>query len=147
MWIKCGDRNIKFFHATATNRCRKNRIEGLYDSDGIWREDQEEVEDIILKYFKEIYSTTYPVDFGVSLSAVDRRVLEAMNEDLLREFREEEVWQALKQMYSTKSLGPDCMSSIFYQRYWDVVGPQVVDYALQILRTGVMPNGLNDTHK
>lgn len=46
------------------DQCRKNRIEGLYDSDGIWREDKEEVEDIILKYFKEIYSTTYPVDFG-----------------------------------------------------------------------------------
>lgn len=69
-----------------------------------------------------------------------------MNGDLLREFREEEMWQALRQMYPTKSLGPDCMPFIFYQRYWDVVSPQVVDYALHILRTGVMPNGLNDTY-
>ena len=46
-----------------------------------------------------------------------------MNEDLLRNFEEEEVWRALKQMHPTKSLGPDGMSPIFYQRYWDVVGP------------------------
>ena len=68
-----------------------------------------------------------------------------MNEDLLRNFREEEVWRALKQMHPTKFPGLDSMSPIFYQRYWDVVGPQVVDY-LQILRTSIMPNGLNSTY-
>ena len=29
LWMKCGDRNTKFFHAMATQRQRKNRIEGL----------------------------------------------------------------------------------------------------------------------
>ena len=69
-----------------------------------------------------------------------------MNEDLLRNFKDEEVWQALKQMHPTKFPGSDSMSPIFYQRYWDVVGPQVVDYVLQILRTSIMPNGLNSTY-
>ena len=34
VWVKCGDQNTKFFHATANNRHRKNRIEGLYDMGG-----------------------------------------------------------------------------------------------------------------
>ena len=46
LWIKYGDRNTKFFHATANNRQRKNRIEGISDSEG-----GEEVKDVIFKYF------------------------------------------------------------------------------------------------
>jgi len=122
LWVKCGDRNTKL----------------LCDLGGQWREDCEEVEGIILAYFKEIYSSNFPVDFGVSLGAVDRKVSEVMNEDLLMEFKEEEVWRALKQMHPTKSSGSDDMSPIFFQKYWDIVGPHVVDCVLQTLRTGVL---------
>lgn len=153
LWVKCGDQNTKFFHETARKRCRKNRIKGLCDSEGRWREDREEVEGIILDYFKEIYITSYPADFKISLGAVDRRVLDEINDDLLKEFRGEKVWCALKQMHPTKSIGPngmslgsDDMSPIFYKKYWDVVVPQVVDCVLKILKTGVMPNGFNDTY-
>ena len=92
LWIKCGDRNTKFFHATANNRQRKNKIEGICDPQGRWREDRVVVENIILEYFTEIYSTSYPTEFEASLGAVGRRVSEAMNTELLREFKEEEVW-------------------------------------------------------
>ena len=104
------------------------------------------MEGIILTYFKEIYSSNFPVDFGTSLRAVDKKVSEEMNEGLLMEFRAEEVWCALKQMHPTKSPGPDGVSPIFYQRYWDIVGPHVVNCVLKTLRTGIMPNGLNDTY-
>ena len=67
LWIKYGDRNTKFFHATANNRQRKNRIEGISDLEGRWREGGEEVEDVILKYFTEIYSTTFPTEFEAAL--------------------------------------------------------------------------------
>ena len=146
LWIKCGDRNTKFFHATANNRQRKNRIEGISNSEGRWREDRMEVENVILEYFTEIYSTSYPTEFDASLNAVGSRVSEEMNVELLREFREEEVWRALMQMHPTKSPGPDGMSPIFFQKYWDVVGPQVIQSVMNILRTGTMPNGLNDTY-
>ena len=145
VWVKCGDRNTKFFHATASNRRRRNRIEGLYDGEGRWKEDKEEVEGIILNYFQEIFSTSHPVESGCSLGAIEKRVSDDMNDDLLQEFREEEVRRALKQMHPTKSPGPDGMSPVFFQSYWDVVGPQVVDCVLNTIKTGVMPNGLNDT--
>ena len=135
LWIKCGDQNTKFFNATANNRQRKNKIEGISDSEGRWREDRVELENIILEYFTEIYSTTYPTEFEASLSVVGRKVSEAMNAELLREFKEEEVWRALMQMHPTKSPGSDGMSPIFFQKYWDVVGPQVIQSVIHILRT------------
>ncbi|XP_023928141.1 uncharacterized protein LOC112039498 [Quercus suber] len=60
IWMKCEDRNTSFFHATATQRQRKNRIEGLCDPDGAWCDNQEGIEKIILDYFSEIYSTGQP---------------------------------------------------------------------------------------
>ena len=54
------------------------------------------MDDIILDYFRDIYSTSFPVDFGASLGAVDRKVSDTMNEDLLSEFKAEEVRRALK---------------------------------------------------
>lgn len=88
LWIKSGDQNTRFFHATTNNRQRKNKIEGINDLEGRWSEDKEEVEDIILKYFTEMYNTTCPTVFEASLVAVSRRVSEAMNAELLKEFRE-----------------------------------------------------------
>ena len=141
LWIKYGDRNTKFFHATANNRQRKNRIEGISDSEG-----GEEVEDVIFKYFIEICSMNFPTEFEASLGAVDMRVSKVMNAELPKKFKEEEVWQAFIQMHPTKSPGPDGMSLIFYQKYWDMVGPQVVQCVIHTLRTGIMPHEVNDTY-
>ena len=39
LWLQNGDRNTKFFHASASQRQRKNRIGGLMDEGGIWQEE------------------------------------------------------------------------------------------------------------
>ena len=68
-----------------------------------------------------------------------------MNEKLQREFRAEEMWTALKQMHATKASGPDGMSLIFYQTYWDIVGPLVISCVLLALNSGIIPNEINKT--
>ena len=72
---------------------------------GIWQEDQEGVEGIILDYFSTIFKSDHPINFEVSLNAVTTWVTPDMNDELLADFKVEEVWRTLKQMHPTKSLG------------------------------------------
>lgn len=41
-WLKNKDRNTKFFHVATSQRRRKNSIEGLKDSIGVWHEEDGE---------------------------------------------------------------------------------------------------------
>ena len=145
-WIKWGDRNTRFFHATASQRRRRNRIGGLQNANGEWQENQEDVESIILEYFEGIFKSEQSSNADASLNAIHQRVSPEMNESLIAEFKAEEVWRALKQMHPTKAPGPDGMSPIFFQQYWDIVGPEVINCVLNSLNSGVMPSGINETY-
>ena len=115
-WLKCGDRNTKFFHVTASQRRKTNKIEGL-ESEGVWVDSEEGIEKVVLDYFNYIYKSDRPVSFEASLGAVRQKVTPRMNEALMSEFKVEEVRFALNQMHPTKAPGPDGMSAMFFQKY------------------------------
>ena len=146
LWLKRGDRNTKFFHAIASQRRRKNWIVGLQDLNGVWQEDKEEIERTILGYFENIYKSDQPTCFEASLSLITTRVSTDMNEDLIADFKAEEVWNAFKQMHPTKAPGLDGMSPIFFKHYWNIVGLEVVNCVLSSLNSGRMPCSLNETY-
>lgn len=53
LWLKEGDRNTNFFHRKASNLLRKNKINGLFDKQGQWFEDDEGLEQMSLKGLKQ----------------------------------------------------------------------------------------------
>lgn len=89
-----------------------NKIEGLWDSDGVWCEDQKKVEEIILDYFSLIYRSEQSEFHEPSLEALSTRISPEMNALLLEDFKAEEVRTALWQMHPIKSSGPNGMSPI-----------------------------------
>ena len=62
------------------------------------------------------------------------------------EFSIDEISQALKQMYPTKAPGLDGMSVIFYQTYWDTIGPEVSQAIISILHSSYMLRKINYIH-
>ena len=87
-----------------------------------------------------------PSSFAASLEAINPWVTADMNAFLLKEFNAMEVRKTLHQIHPTKALGPNGMSPIFYQKYWDVVGDSVTNSVLQVLNIGCMLNGWNENY-
>ena len=79
------------------------------------------------------------------LNCVDSRVTQNMNEVLLEPFTGEEIWDALESIGDLKAPGADGMPSIFYKKFWALVGERVKQEVLAVLNGGPMPEGWNDT--
>jgi hypothetical protein len=54
LWLKCGDRNTKFFQACATQRKRKNFIHKIKDGRGRLWENGEGVENAFAEYYANL---------------------------------------------------------------------------------------------
>lgn len=67
-----------------------------------------------------------------------------MNSRLLASYVKEEIEIAIKHMFSTKSAGPDGFPTLFYQKYWNIVGYKIVQAGLNVLNNDI--RGLNNTY-
>ncbi|XP_074313454.1 uncharacterized protein LOC141648626 [Silene latifolia] len=146
LWLKDGDKNTKFFHTRASERKRKNHIAKLVDDDGRVREGDEQVAQVAKLYFQELFLSSNPTVPAGVLAGLGSRVMAEMNEQLRREYTEEEVIEALNQMHPLKAPGPDGMNGLFYQTYWSSVGPDVISTVLAILRGQKSSRELNKTN-
>lgn len=102
MWLKKGDKNTKYFHHKATQRRRKNKINKLQNRNGVWVGGSQ-LEDHILAYFQEIFSTSNPQGSKNFRDALEGRVTQSLNEELIWDFTREEVIATLQQMHPTKA--------------------------------------------
>ena len=144
-WLRDGDRNTKIFHSFASERRKMNRIFKLKREDGVVVEEEEAMKEVATNYFSNLFTSSTGTRMDELLEHVDPRVTEAMNEMLCAEFTSKEVVEALDSIGDFKAPGPDGMHSVFYKKFWDIVGEKVSDEVLSILNGGPMPSGWNDT--
>jgi hypothetical protein len=144
-WLEQGDRNTSFFHRVCRERKRRNRIGKLKKEDGGWVEDEVEKQAFITNHFMQLFTSNGNVDSSLLLEAVPPRVIAEMNAMLLKEVTREEIKEALDAIGDLKAPGPDGMLSVFYKRFWDVVGDQVTKEVTEVLNGGAMPERWNDT--
>lgn len=85
------------------------------------------------------------MDRSALLRLVQRKMSVEMNEDLCKEFTEEEISDALFQMDPLKVLGSDGFPARFFQKHWSIVKADVVAAVQRFFWDGVLPRGMNDT--
>ncbi|KAL5550508.1 hypothetical protein UlMin_000684 [Ulmus minor] len=93
LWLKCGDKNSKFFHQEASARKAKNSITGLIDQNGEWCEKEEGLAHIIESYFKSLFTSSSPSDanFDRVLDTIEPKITPQLNGQLERAFEAEDV--------------------------------------------------------
>ena len=102
-----------------------------------------DIANIAIDYFSELFTTSFPTKAVEVVETVQRCITKEMNEQLTKEFQKEEIIQAISQMHPTKAPGPNGMSTMFYQKYWDIIGEDVNNIILNILNANASLADLN----
>ena len=119
---------------------------GIRDENGNWCDTNDTTAEVVVQYFKNIYTSSQPTSFDDVTGAIPSKVTNEMNMKLIKEFSKDKILTALKQMHQTKALGPDGMSTIFFHKYWDIVGNGVTNMALNVLNSNMPISEINKTN-
>ena len=90
-WLRFGDRNTKFFHASATQRRKKNQILKIQDERGTTWETPEAIKVAVVDYFTNLFMAGGGGNMVPCLQNISTRVTNEMNSVLLEAFTSEEV--------------------------------------------------------
>jgi hypothetical protein len=144
-WLKEGDRNTRFFHQKAVWRARRNKIKRLKNNEGVWHDGPSDMERMATSYFQELFTRDPSLNADDLISLTQGKVTMAMNDDLCKDFTEEEIGDALFQIWPLKAPGVDGFPARFYQRNWGTIKVEVINAVKLFFATGNMPDGVNDT--
>ena len=144
LWLKKGDLNSRFFHATASTKKKKNTIEKLRNTQGMWVSNTLEIDDLIVEHFQKLFSSG-GCFYDPVVSCIEPSVTVMHNQLLLEPFTAVDVKEVLFSMHPDKSPGPDGVNPAFYQKFWNIIGQDVTDACLHFISTRTFPDELNDT--
>lgn len=83
--VKDGDENTKYFHHKASQRKKRNYILGVHDSNGVWKTEQEDLEEIVISFYSELFSSTNSSTSNLdeALEGITKKVTDETNQKLL----------------------------------------------------------------
>lgn len=100
----------------------------------------------MLDYYSDLFQAGDLYGVEECCGMLKRKVTLSMVEELLRPYSREDVIHALHAMNPTKTSGPDGFSALFYKKYWDIVGNDLLSVVLQILNENRDPSDFNYTY-
>jgi len=115
-WYKDGDRNTKFFHASATARKKVNRIISLDDDAGNKVTNEQGLRDVAKQYFANIFQKQTG-DFTSVINVINSAISDSDNDMLTAPFTKAEFRDAIFSMHPDKCSGPDGYNPGFYQHF------------------------------
>ncbi|XP_072058140.1 uncharacterized protein [Arachis hypogaea] len=124
-WIRCGDRNTKFFHLQTIIRRKRNKIHGLFLEDGTWSSEATVLESETNSFFQKLFSTRE----AVNLDAMGEFPCHSLSREACQKLVEpvalEEVKRAVFGMNSFKASGSDGFQALFYKEFWESLSSDV----------------------
>lgn len=102
-WLQEGDKNSQFFHKFAYTRKEHNSIKKIKDANGVWRESEDEIQDVVIDYFSQLFQSG-----GEGAWLLERErvcvVTDEQNDSFMRLVTGDEVKCDIFSMFPEKSL-------------------------------------------
>ncbi|KAK7362868.1 hypothetical protein VNO77_04993 [Canavalia gladiata] len=130
IWLQEGDKNTKFFHPKASDGQKENQITKMKNGNNAWVHGEEEISKLFQLYYVDLFTSSTMPNSDYITKVVKGRITPYMVEALHIPFKAEEVHFASRQMHPLKAQGLDGLPPLFYQRYWDIVGPEITSMVL-----------------
>ncbi|CAB4316713.1 unnamed protein product [Prunus armeniaca] len=137
-WLNEREKNTSFFHSKMVTRRRQNHIRGLEDWDEVWMEREADIHRIAGSYLNDIFTSCHPTSILKIVGSVEPCITEAEGTNLLLPVTPEEVFEIVKHMNPSKSLGLDSFTRGFFQHYWQVVGDDVFKLVKSFFSLGTL---------
>ncbi|PSS08274.1 Endonuclease [Actinidia chinensis var. chinensis] len=142
-WIKLGDKNTRFFQASAAARYWKNFI-GSVEVEGTWLEEPLDIKTASVNFFSKLFNEEEwqrPKLEGDLLLSLDEDAIDSLESPFL----EEEVVQAVKECDNLKAPGPDGFNFSFVKKAWSILKNDCLLLFKEFHSKGRLVKGLNAT--
>lgn len=117
----------------------------LLNDQGEWVRNEEALKDMVVNYFKNIYTTEGPRNFRPILDHIPTLVDASMNQSLKAPVTMEEIKETTHQLGPTKAPGPDGFHGLFFQHHWNDIGEDICREVQLFFQTGYLNPALNKT--
>ena len=98
-----------------------------------------------MEFYTRLFTQSNPHELDRVLEGVKRVVTADINAELVKPYTMEEIDIAIKQMAPLKAPGLDGMPLLFYQSFWQNIGPEVSEAVLSCLNFGTLLKSINHT--
>ncbi|MBA0553592.1 hypothetical protein Golob_012762 [Gossypium lobatum] len=115
----------------------KNCIRSLQYEDGRETSDEGEMEEIVGGYFQKLFTSSGVGDMSHILLGIDNFISQDVNSKLTTTYLVDEVITTLKEIGPTKAFRDDGFLALFSQKYWHIVGRDVIYFYLNVLNEGM----------
>ncbi|XP_062075302.1 uncharacterized protein LOC133779348 [Humulus lupulus] len=146
-WLRFGDENTAYFHASLKQQKMRNRISSFINEEGHIVENYSEVIDHFYNHFRGVMGkvslASRQIDQNCFIHGHTLSLEQQLN--LTQPFTRKDVKRALFSIPSIKSPGPDGYGSGFFKALRRDIGAEVSDVILLFFTTGKIPTELNRT--
>ena len=145
-WLNGGDRNTSFFHNSVRSSRTRNFIVKLINAEGVEVFSEAAKGEVAVEFYHQLFRSSNPSPFDTWFHDMSPKVSSQMNLDPVKDVSALEVKEAVFSINPSKAPGPDGMSALFFQRFWDIIEEQFVKEVQLFFKHGILPREWNYTH-
>lgn len=129
LWIKEGDANTKFFHASVKTKRSGNRIDSILDQEGKRHSSPEAIEEVAVNFFKDLLGDVNghkPPQPHLMMNIIYKEISDEDNKLLCCPFTIEEIKKVVFDLHPNKAPGPYRFTMDFFPKCWGFLGNDIL---------------------